>query len=122
MGLNKQKGNMYDFVTHTWNVFKGKCEFDCSYCYMKRFPQKELRFDESELKTDLGSGNTIFVGSSCDMFAPSVSQKEILMVLEHCCQYRENEYLFQSKNPARFLDPNISQWFPDNTIFGTTIV
>ena len=80
MGLNKQKGNMYDFVTHTWNVFKGKCEFDCSYCYMKRFPQKELRFDESELKTDLGSGNTIFVGSSCDMFAPSVSQKEILMV------------------------------------------
>jgi len=25
MTLNKQKGNMYGFVTHTWNVIKGKC-------------------------------------------------------------------------------------------------
>ena len=40
---------MYPWVTHTWNVIKGKCPHDCSYCYMKRFPQGELRFDEKEL-------------------------------------------------------------------------
>lgn len=33
MGLRKQKGNMYEFVTHTWNVIKGKCEHDCKYCH-----------------------------------------------------------------------------------------
>ena len=38
--LNKQKGNMYGFVTHTWNTVKGRCKYDCRYCYMKRFPQK----------------------------------------------------------------------------------
>jgi hypothetical protein len=68
--LRESKGNMYDWVTHTWNPIKGKCPHDCSYCYMKRWgEQKPLRLDEKELKTDLGSGNFIFVGSSTDMFA-----------------------------------------------------
>jgi hypothetical protein len=68
MGLNTSKGNMYDFVTHTWNTVKGECYHDCSYCYMKRWGKlKPARFDQKELKTDLGSNNFIFVGSSCDM-------------------------------------------------------
>ena len=52
MAMNKVKqgSNMYPWVTHTWNVIKGKCPHDCSYCYMKRFPQPELHFDEKELK------------------------------------------------------------------------
>ena len=50
MPLNKQSGNMYSWVTHTWNVVKGKCPHGCIYCYMKRFPQRPLRFDEKELK------------------------------------------------------------------------
>jgi len=37
MGLNKSSGNMYEFITHTWNTVKGACEHDCSYCYMKRW-------------------------------------------------------------------------------------
>lgn len=57
--LNKQKGNMYGFVTHTWNVIKGKCPHDCEYCYMKVFPQGELRFDEKELKSFLDGGKLI---------------------------------------------------------------
>jgi DNA repair photolyase len=35
MPLNPSKGNMYPFVTHTWNPIRGKCPHDCSYCYMK---------------------------------------------------------------------------------------
>ncbi len=118
--LNKQKGNMYPFVTHTWNVIKGKCPHNCKYCYMKRFPQGDLKFDEKELKTDLGRNNFIFVGSSCDMFALNVSLEWIIKIINHCKKYPENTYLFQTKNPKRFItlrDELISL----NCILGTTI-
>ncbi len=117
--LNKQKGNMYGFVTHTWNVIKGKCPHDCKYCYMKRFPQSELHFDEKELKTDLGEGNFIFVGSSCDMFAEVIPREWIMKVLLHCKEYPENKYLFQTKNPKRFREFRGN--FPNKLIFGTTL-
>lgn len=119
MPMNKSKGNMYGWVDYTWNVIKGRCPHDCIYCYMKRFPQKPLRFDEKELRTNLGSGNTIFVGSSCDMWAEEIPNDWILKVLQHCLKYPDNTYLFQSKNPHRFaiyLDD-----LPQNTILGTTI-
>lgn len=44
MVLNEQKGNMYNFITHTWNPIKGKCWHDCSYCYMKKFKQKPIEY------------------------------------------------------------------------------
>lgn len=117
MGLNKVKGNMYGFVTHTWNTIKGKCPHDCHYCYMKRFPQNDVRFDEKELKTDLGSWNFIFVGSSCDMFADDIDKNWIRKTLSHCCTWNENRYLFQSKNPKKF-----GQFaFPRNSSICTTI-
>jgi molybdopterin converting factor small subunit len=34
-------------------------------------------FDEKELKTDLGKGNFIFVGSSCDMWAQNIPEEWI---------------------------------------------
>jgi hypothetical protein len=103
MGLNKQTGNMYDFVTHTWNTIKGKCPHNCSYCYVKRWcKQSELHFDEKELKTDLGQGNFIFVGSSCDMFADDIEPGWVIDTLIHCKKYDNNIYLFQTKNPKNF--------------------
>ena len=107
MGLNAAKGNMYEFVTHTWNTVKGECPHGCTYCYMKRWgKQSPMRFDESELKTDLGSGNFIFVGSSCDLFAKDVPEEWILKTLRKCHDYNTNQYLFQTKNPARVLEFN----------------
>jgi DNA repair photolyase len=98
--LNESKGNMYDFVTHTWNTVKGECPHGCSYCYMHRWgKQKPVRFDEKELKTDLGSGNFIFVGSSCDMFAKDIPDEWIKKTLEYCGKF-DNKYLFQTKNPG----------------------
>ena len=119
MSLNKQHGNMYSFCSHTWNVIKGKCFHDCSYCYMKRFPQNELRFDEKELKTNLGEGNFIFIGSSCDMFAEDVDNMWIENTLNHCHKFPKNTYLFQTKNPNRFKI--FRKRFPPNTILGITI-
>jgi len=122
MGLNKQKGNMYPFVTHTWNVIKGKCPHDCSYCYMKVFPQGELHFDEKELKTDLGENNFIFVGSSCDMFAEEVVFNfRVKLILQHCLKYPKNTYLFQTKNPKRFFDFKGEIDKLPHVILGTTI-
>lgn len=114
---------MYPWVTHTWNPIKGKCPHDCSYCYCKRYyneshPQPELHLDPRELKVDLGEGNFIFVGSSCDMWAKAVPMKWIELVLEKC-QAHHNHYLFQSKNPDRFCP--YGMLFPLQTIFGTTI-
>lgn len=116
--LNKSKGNMYEFVTHTWNPIKGTCPHNCSYCYMKRFPQGKLRLDEKCLKDNLGKGNYIFVGSSTDMFAENIPSAWIIDSLRYCESF-DNKYLFQSKNPERMY--RLLEHFPKNVIFGTTI-
>jgi DNA repair photolyase len=121
MALNKQKGNMYPFVTHTWNPIKGECSHDCQYCFMKVYKQKPLHFVEEELKDDLGEGNYIFVGSSTDMFASEVPHEWIVKVLNKCKSHDKNTYLFQSKNPIRLLDFFSSHDFPTKTILGTTL-
>jgi hypothetical protein len=118
MGLNEQRGNMYPWVTHTYNAIKGKCPHDCSYCYMKVFRLPELHLDARELKVNLGEGNFIFVGSSCDMWAELVPSHWIELVLEKC-QAHSNRYLFQSKNPERFFAYALAS--PLHSVFGTTI-
>ena len=116
--MNKAKGNMYGFMTHTWNPIRGTCEFGCHYCYMKRWTLPDIGLNDSVLRENLGPGDrTIFVGSGCDMFAPSVAFEPIRRVLDRCNDQPENTYLFQSKNPARFT----AFRFPKNTILCTTI-
>lgn len=125
MGLNKSIANMYEFCTHTWNPIRG-CLFDCPYCYVKNLIKRygydnSLRLVEKELKTKLGEGKIIFVGSTCDMWGDWVSDDQINRVLNHCLEYPKNQYIFQSKNPRRFL------WFTHlfepvkNFLIGTTI-
>ena len=119
--LNKQKGNMYPWVTHTWNPIKGRCPHECAYCYMKRYwyRLKEPHLDEKSLKDNLGYGNVIFVGSSIDMWADEIPDEWIVKILDYLNTYPDNIYLFQSKNPHRFA--LYFQDFPPNVILGTTI-
>lgn len=118
--LNPSKGNMFEFVTHTWNTVKGACAHDCSYCYMKRWGDlRPTRFDEKELRTDLGTGNTIFVGSSNDLFCKSYPDEWVEKTLEHCRKYPGNTYLFQTKDSLRYWD--FMGQYPEKTIFGVTI-
>ncbi len=103
--LRESKGNMYDFITHTWNTVKGQCFHDCSYCYMKRWgQQKPARFDRTELKTDLGSGNFIFVGSSNDMFSEDIPDEWVFETIERTHQFKDNKYFYQTKDPENLLD------------------
>lgn len=119
MGLNTSKGNMYEFVTHTWNAIKGECPHGCTYCYMKRWgKQNPVRFDHKELKTDLGEGNFIFVGSSCDMFAQDIPDEWIGETLNYCRCF-ENNYLYQSKAPHRMKEFLLNS--DNNVVVCTTI-
>lgn len=114
--LNKQKGNMYPFVTHTWNPISGKCLHDCSYCYMKVFPQKKLHLNEKTLADKLGNGKVIFVGTSTDMFAENVRGDWIEKVLNKCKSF-QNNYLFQTKSPKDFKYFS----FPTTSMLAVTI-
>jgi len=119
MALNKSVGNMYEWVTHTWNPVKG-CKFDCRYCYIKSHKGYSLhpRCSTAEMKTSLGKGKFIFVGSMCDMFGDWIDSELIREVLRLCLLY-DNKYLFQTKNPRRFSE--FLSLFPEKTILGTTI-
>ncbi len=102
MPLNKSKGNMFDFISHTWNPIKGACFHDCPYCYMKRWGMLKLaHFDKTELKTDLGEGNFIFIGSSIDIFADNIENDWLLNTFYKAMSYR-NKYLLQTKNPLKY--------------------
>lgn len=122
MPLNKQKqgSNMYGFITHTINFIKGICPNNCKYCYAKQVQEQagEIHLDYKELKTNLKSGNTIFVGSSTDMWADRVPKDDITKVLYWCETFNDNTYFFQTKNPKRFF---ANFQFPQHTILCTTI-
>jgi DNA repair photolyase len=123
MPLNKSKGNMYPFVTHTWNAVKGECPHGCSYCYMKRWgKQPERHLDERELKTDLGSGNFIFVGSSCDMFHNKFFGEFswTSYTIRHTCKF-DNEYLFQTKDTLSLCNSLRIIKFPQKFIAAVTL-
>lgn len=119
MALKESKGNMYDFVSHTWSPVRGKCKHECNYCYMKRFPLPDMNINEKDMMTNLGENNFIFVGHTVDLFADDVPARWIRRVLEHCNKYPTNKYLFQSKNTAGFLD--FIEDYPPSCVFGTTI-
>lgn len=127
MSLNKQKGNMYPKVK-TRNFLGGECPYKCEYCYtksLKRFPAIKKRYSGEplllwdELAKKEGKGHTIFVCSCIDMMAKSVFNMEIDIILRHLCDYPDNVYLLQSKNPERFLE--FLGKLPPKVILGTTI-
>lgn len=125
--LNKETGNMYKFVTHTWNPIKGVCHHGCKYCYMHptwdkyRMGKPTLR--QEEFTTNLNEGERIFVGSSTDIFAENIKDKWVKRVLDCCAAYNKDKpqgkhiiYFFQSKNPQRILQ------FIDHPVFKHAVV
>lgn len=124
--LKESTGNMYKFITHTWNPIVGRCFHDCKYCYaMHKYGQeiKEgIRLSEECFKNNFGAGKYIFVGSGIDVFAKDTPDKWITRILDYC--YRDNtdlfgtknHFLFQSKNPNRILQ------FIDHPVFQSAVV
>jgi protein gp37 len=81
--------------------------------------QNPLHLDEKELKTNLGTGNFIFVCSGCDLFHPDVSDEWIIRVLAVTDHFPQNKYLLHTKNPQRVND--FSDWLDDTYTLCTTI-
>jgi DNA repair photolyase len=61
----------------------------------------EPRLIESELKTNLGSDNFIFVQNMSDLFANSIPTSIIRKIVGYCMLYN-NKYLFHTKNPEGY--------------------
>src|SRR4030042_1143649 len=123
MGLNKSKGQMYSWVSHTWNPIRGRCPHQCSYCYMKRtlerFGSDTISFCQHDLTINLNRGKKIFIGSSIDMFAEDIPESSIFIVLAICQNYPDNEYLFQTKNPKKLF--KLKNNLPPKSILGITL-
>ena len=120
---------MYPWVTHTHAHLEGECPHRCSYCYVqamaRRFASMRLhyagppRLVADELHVCYGSGKTIFVEHMGDLFASAINKEWIGCILDHCRQYPDNAYVFQSKNPSRL--PHFVGDLPSTALVGTTI-
>jgi hypothetical protein len=121
MPLNISKGQMYSWVTHTHSSLGGECPHRCSYCYVDsprwgrpprytgalRLLENEMRihYSESQLRKHGGQyPATIFIEHMNDLWAADVPDNMIQQVLEHCRLWPDNTYVYQTKNPARYLD------------------
>lgn len=109
--LNKSKGNMYEWVTHTANPLSGECLHNCSYCYVNKLkhakPVIKAKYSgipcisENGMKQLSGKNKIIFVVDMGDLFADNVDIEIIRTILNKCASKNENTYLFQTKNIQR---------------------
>ena len=127
MPLKKSAGNMYPCVTSTHSFLGGECPHKCSYCYVDnpRFGRAErytgpIRLIEAEFKVNYGTGKTIFIEHMNDLFAKEVPSEFIARIFEHCHKWPDNTYVFQTKNPARYMEGTFGVW-PSKIILGTTV-
>jgi DNA repair photolyase len=124
-----KQDNMYPWVTKRRNYIGGNCPHQCVYCYVnrmkKRFQHLRNRYSgasfmlEEEISKNEGKGHVIFVQDCGDLFAEAVPDELVERVLGHCRAYPYNTYLFQTKNPVRFIQYRDA--FPKLCILGATI-
>lgn len=115
------------WITDTHTHLGGECPHKCVYCYVDSFRhrvpkyQGELRMIEKELLVNYGKGKTIFIEHCNDLFASNVCGDYIDKILAHCRKYPNNNYVFQTKNPARYKASYTRLLFPQNSLYGVTI-
>jgi DNA repair photolyase len=117
---------MYDWTTHVHNHLEGRCGHCCNYCYVQQNPhgvspkyEGPARLNERELEIAYGEKKTIFIEHMNDIFGPGILTPWIKRILDHCRDWPNNRYVFQSKNPAGYF--SVAADFPISTLFGTTI-
>jgi DNA repair photolyase len=128
MPLIKSTGNMYSWVTDMHTHLGGDCPHACSYCYVNtgfmNTPRPKrycgpLRLIEQEFKVNYGTGKTIFIEHKNDLFCAEMPDVFIIRIIAHCLKHPGNTYVFQTKNPVRYL--SWDALFPKGSILGTTI-
>lgn len=126
MPLTKTKGNMYPWVTHMVSPIHGQCPHRCGYCYVEHTTayrtgiyKGKLRLNEKCLTERWGKGKVPFICHMTDMWADAIPEVWIFKILEQCCRWPDNEYVFQTKNPRRYY--SYLDRLPPKRILGCTI-
>lgn len=123
---------MYPWVTHNHTHLGGECPHKCCYCYVDhgfmgtKRPKRycgPLRLIEAEFKEKYEDPKfpimTIFIEHKNDLFCAEMPQIYINKIIIHCLKWPINIYVFQTKNPARYL--TMDAFLPEKTILGCTI-
>jgi DNA repair photolyase len=117
MALAKSIGNMYPWVDFMHTHLGGECPHKCIYCYVDnpRFGRPArytgpLRLIEDEFKVKYDKPGTYFIEHKNDLFAEDVPGSFIDRILSHCTDFSKNTYIFQTKNPKRYLNIDWSFW------------
>lgn len=127
MGLRKSHGNMYDWVTHMHTHIEGECPHRCAYCYVggpkgeRRSPRftGKLRLDENSFGVVYGHDKTIFLEHQNDLLADEIPLSWVRRILAHANTWPDNDYVLQTKNPARYRD--VLDRLPPRCLLGCTI-
>lgn len=137
MPIRKARGNMYDWPDvdlWLWDPLRGQCSHRCEYCFVqamgRMYPAIKAKYsgpimlDGDELMTNLarkweGEDRTIWPVCMGDLFAEDVETWMIKAILAQCCKWPQFTYVFQTKNPARYMAHKFT--WPAKLIRGTTI-
>ena len=121
-------GNMYDWVTKTWNPLAGECMHKCPYCYMNGMRRRWRnpkwlgvpRLDERAIRQRFKGGDVVFVQNASDLFAENVPDVCIGAVLGVTRKFPETRFVWQSRSVCSMYEfRDMMNW--QNDFVGTTI-
>ena len=129
---NPKGTNMYEFIDFMHTHLGGECGHKCTYCYVEnpihgrapryagpiRLIEEELKFNY-DFSKDYPDGAFIFIEHMNDLWARDVPREAIERILAHCNTWPNNTYVFQTKNPERYL--NFLDLLPPKTVLGITM-
>jgi DNA repair photolyase len=133
--INKDGSNMYPWIQATHTHLGGECSHKCTYCYVDsprfgrapiysgpiRLLEDEFKVSYNPMKRIGKPSMVVFIEHMNDLWAEDVPTEFIERILAHCGEYPENTYVFQTKNPKRFLEESLAGKFPPKYIIGCTI-
>ena len=114
-----------EWCDYTINPVKGKCPMGCSYCYARRMYDRfkwnpEIRWypPAFDLLDKLKKPSRIFVGSTMELFHPSLPENWMEYNLGIVKKYPQHTFIFLTKCPE-----NLHRWspFPANAYVGVSV-